>query len=102
HAQAGVSQAVVGQDDAEEAGALATGGGEDAIEVGLATQACATRQCGSASVHDDPCGSGDQALATLGATGIDDLATVGRRHAGTESVRACALQVTWLESAFHD
>src|SRR5690348_17214008 len=49
-------------------------------------------------------GSGAEALAALGATAGQDLAAVGRRHAGTEAVVALALEVAGLVRALggHD
>ena len=45
-----------------------------------------------------------QSLATLGATARQDLAAIGRRHAGTETVVALALEVAGLVRALggHD
>ena len=46
-------------------------------------------------------GSGREARAALAATGVDDLAPRFGRHAGTETMGTCALQITRLESTFH-
>jgi hypothetical protein len=43
----------------------------------------------------------DQTLATLGTTGVDDLAAVGGRHACTEAVGTGALEQAGLESTLH-
>src|SRR5690606_4646997 len=45
--------------------------------------------------------SGAETLPTLGATGRDDLAAVGRLHPGAESVRTRTLEVARLEGALH-
>src|SRR5690606_27573366 len=45
------------------------------------------------------CESGAQALAALGTATRQDLAAVGRLHAGTEAVVALALEVAGLEGA---
>ncbi len=46
-------------------------------------------------------GSGDQLLATLGATTRQDFATVGRGHTGTETVGSGAADFAGLIGAFH-
>jgi hypothetical protein len=43
----------------------------------------------------------DEALATLGATRIDDFAPVGGRHASTKTVRTCAFEFAGLEGPLH-
>src|SRR6185437_625851 len=43
----------------------------------------------------------DQALAALGTAGVEDLATVGGGHAGTEAVGASALELAGLEGPLH-
>lgn len=42
-----------------------------------------------------------QSRAALGASGLDDQATVLGPHPGTETVSTLALQVAWLESSLH-
>jgi len=46
--------------------------------------------------------SGGQALAPLGPSRIDHLASTRRRHTGTEPMRTLALQVARLKGSFHD
>ena len=43
----------------------------------------------------------NEALATLGATCIDDFAPVGGRHASTKTVRAGAFEFAGLEGPLH-
>jgi hypothetical protein len=43
----------------------------------------------------------DEALATFGATCIDDFAPIGSRHAGTETVGAGAFEFAGLEGPLH-
>ena len=45
--------------------------------------------------------SNRQALAAFGPTGVDDLLTIARSHAGTKAVRPLALEHAGLECALH-
>ncbi len=44
---------------------------------------------------------GAKPLTAFGTPGVDDFSSTPRSHAGTKSVPALALQVTWLKGSFH-
>lgn len=41
-------------------------------------------------------------LTAFGTPGVDDFSSTSRSHAGTKSVPALTLEVTWLEGSFHE
>jgi len=88
----------------EEFVSVRPAGVEDRLELRAAEQPRSSRQA-MPNRHSPgilSAGVGGQALATLGATGVDDRAARLGGHAGTEAVAAKALDLAGLECPFHD